>query len=445
MQLQEKPNEKVKWILIAIVLFGGLLLWACERRQPSPPPPVPEVATVTVSTQSVVLTTELPGRTSSYLVAEIRPQVNGLIQRRLFTEGSDVKAGDVLYQIDPALFQAAYDNAVANLNAMRKAADRARAALEATLASVRRQQAALDLARTNRQRFEELVKEGAVSVSERDQAVTEAEVAEATLRAAEAQVNSDREAVAVAEAAIQQAAAALETARITLAYTRVIAPITGRIGKSNVTVGALVTAHQPTPLAIIQQLDPIYVDATQSSANLLRLKRNIEAGRIKGRDPNQARVKLLLEDGTPYPLEGTLKFSDVTVDPSTGSFILRVVFPNPKHILLPGMYVRALVQEGVIDRAILAPQQGVSRDPKGNPVALIVDPEGKVEQRMITVDRAIGDKWLVSSGLKPGDQLIVEGIQKVRAGASVKVVPFGPGGKDGPDAAKTAQPAAKTN
>jgi membrane fusion protein, multidrug efflux system len=444
MQLHENLNQCVKIIVLSIVLFGGLILGGCQHREP-PPPVIPEVAVVTVNPERVLLTTELPGRTSAYLVAEIRPQVNGIIQKRLFDEGSDVRAGDVLYQIDPAPFQAACDSAAANLAVMRKAADRARAALEATIAGVTRQRATLELARTNRWRFEELFKGSAVSASQRDQAVTEAEVAEATLRAAEAQVESDREAVAAAEATIQQAEAALKTTRINLGYTRITAPISGRIGKSNVTVGALATAHQGSPFTIIQQLDPIYVDATQSSANYLQLKRNIAAGRIKGDGSGQARVKLLLEDATPYPLEGTLKFSDITVDPSTGSFILRVVFPNPKHILLPGMYVRVLVQEGVVDHAILAPQQGVARDPKGNPVALIVDPKGKVQQRMITVDRAIGEKWLVSSGLVPGDQLIVEGIQKVHPGASVKVVPFGAGGKDGPEASKTVQPTAKTN
>jgi membrane fusion protein (multidrug efflux system) len=235
----------------------------------------------------------------------------------------------------------------------------------------------------------------------------------------------------------------VETARINLAYTRITAPISGRTGKSMVTVGALVTANQPTALTVIQQLDPIYVDATQSSANLLQLKRNMAAGRIKGSGPDQARVKLLLEDGTPYPSEGSLKFSDVSVDPSTGSFILRMVFPNPKHMRLPGMYVRSVIQEGIVERAILVPQQGVTRDPKGNPVALIVDGSGKVEQRMIVVDRAIGNTWLVSSGLAPGDRLVVEGAQRVRPGASVKVVPFDAGGKDGPEAAKPAQPAAK--
>ena len=188
------------------------------------------------------------------------------------------------------------------------------------------------------------------------------------------------------------------------------------------TTGALATAYQASAFATIQQLDPIYVDVTQSSANLLQLKRNIAAGRVKGNGPDQTKVKLLLEDGTPYSWEGILKFSEVTVDPSTGSFILRIVFPNPKHILLPGMYVRAIVQEGKVENAILVPQQGVSRDPKGNPIVLVVDGSGKVEQRAIAVDRAIDDKWLVNEGLKPGDRLIVEGSQKVRPGASVKAV-----------------------
>lgn len=437
-------NDRVKLLVTMLVFLVEMTGGGCSSQPPPPVPPVPEVAIQTVQVERVVLNAELPGRTSAYLIAEVRPQVSGIIQKRLFDEGSEVRAGDVLYQIDPTLFQAAYDNAVANLAASRKAADRARAGLQATLASVRRQQATLDLARTNRQRFEELVKEGAVSASERDQAVTEAEVAEATLRAVEAQVKSDQEAVAAAEAAIQQAEAGLETARINLGYTRITAPISGRIGRSNVTVGALVTAHQPTPLATIQQLDPIYVDATQSSANLLQLKRNREAGRIRGGNPDQARVKLLLEDGTSYPLEGTLKFSDVTVDPSTGSFVLRMVFRNPKYTLLPGMYVRALVQEGIADRAILVPQQGVSRDLKGNPIALIVDSQGTVQQRMITLDRAIGDKWLVSSGLKPGDQVIMEGVQKVRPGMPVKVVPFGEVDKKTKASEAQAKPSEKT-
>jgi membrane fusion protein (multidrug efflux system) len=378
-----------------------LMLTTCGKQQGGGPQGgVPEVSVVTMQPERVTIITELPGRTSAYLVAEVRPQVSGIIQKRFFTEGSDVKAGELLYQIDPATYEAAYAGSKAAL-----------ARAEANVISIR-----------NRvDRYKELVTINAVSQQEYDDVT-------AALKQAEADIEANK--------------AATETSRINLAYTRVTASITGRIGKSNVTVGALVTANQPTPLTVIQQLDPIYVDATQSSANLLNLKRNLAAGRIKGGSPDQARVKLLLEDGTPFPLEGTLKFSDVTVDPTTGSFVLRVVFPNPKHMLLPGMYARALVQEGVMDNAILAPQQGVSRDPKGNPVALIVDAEGKVQQRIITVDRAMGDKWLISSGLGSGDQLIVEGIQKVRPGVSVKAVPFDSGNKESSDAKKV-QPAAR--
>jgi len=419
----EKVDERGNLLVVAMALACGLWLGGCDTSKSAPPPPVPEVGTVTVQTERVVLTTDLPGRTSAYSIAEIRPQVSGIIQKRLFEEGSEIKAGQALYQIDPASLQAACDNAAANLAVTRRAADRARAALAASRAGVLRQRAILENARTNRKRFEDLAAEGAISASQRDQAVTEANVAEATLLTTEAQVESDREAVGAAEAAIQQAEAALEASRINLGYARVTAPIAGRIGKSAVTVGALVTASQPTPLATIQQLDPIYVDVTQSSANLLRLRQNLASGRLKGDGPRQATVKLLLEDGTPYPVEGTLKFSEVTVDPSTGSFTLRTLFPNPKHMLLPGMYVRAIVQEGLVDQAILAPQQAVTRDPRGVPIAMVVDSASKVEQRTLELDRAVGDKWLVAKGLKPGDQLIVEGLQRIKPGAAVKAVP----------------------
>jgi membrane fusion protein (multidrug efflux system) len=396
-------NDRVKRIATMGVLVAGLITSGCGSQQAAPPPAVPEVAIVTVNSERVVLTTELPGRTSAYLVAEIRPQVNGIVQERLFNEGSDVKAGSVLYQIDPAPYQAAYNNAVAAL-----------ARSEANLPPIR----------LKAERFKQLVALKAISQQDFDNAVA---------------------ALKQAEADIEYSKTAVESARINLAYTRVIAPVSGRIGKSNVTIGALVTAHQGSPLAVVQQLDPIYVDATQSSATLLRLKRNMASGLLKGNGPNQTRVKLLLEDGTPYPLEGSVKFSDVTVDPSSGSFILRMVFPNPKYILLPGMYVRAIVQEGEVDQAILVPQQGVSRDPKGNPVALIVDGSSKVQQRMITVDRAIGDRWLVASGLAPGERVIVEGAQKVRPGATVKVVQFQEGETSGAAPKKAAQPAPKSN
>jgi len=432
--------------VVLAAILSGLLLAGCDRStQSQPPPAVPEVATVTVKPKKMLLTTELPGRTTSYRIAEIRPQASGIIQKRLFTEGADVKAGQILYQIDLAPFQAALNNATANLAVMRKSADRARAALEAGIAGVTQQRAILELARTNRQRFEDAFKDRAVSTSQRDQAVTNANVAEATLRAAEAQLASDREAVAVAEAAIHQAEAAVETARINLGYTKITAPISGRIGRSNVTEGAIVTAYQPVALATIQQLDPIYVDVPQSTTELLRLKRSLKDGRLNQNGKNQSKVKLLMEDGTAYPLKGTLQFRDVTVDPTTGSVILRVVFPNPEGVLLPGMFVRAVVKEGVNPQAILIPQQAVSRNPKGNPMALIVDAEGKVQQRMLRLDRAIGDQWLVSSGLAPGDRVIVEGILKVRPGVSVKEVPIQVGREESAKHDKTGQPVPKSN
>jgi membrane fusion protein (multidrug efflux system) len=437
-------DHRVK--LIIAVLLGGLILVGCERKQP-PPSAIPEVAIVTVSPERAVLTTELPGRTYAYLVAEIRPQVTGIIQKRLFEEGSDVRAGNLLYQIDPAPFQAAYDNAAANLAGARRAAEKARAALEASKAGVVRQKATLELARTNRWRYEELFKRSVISALQRDQAVTDCDVAEATLKSNEAQVRNDEEAVAVAEAGIKQAEAATETARINLRYTRVDAPITGRIGKSSVTVGALVSAggatQQPTALTTIQQLDPIYVDVPQSTADLLRLRRRVEEGSLHHNGKDQSKVRLILEDGTTYPLEGTLQFRDVTVDSTTGSVTLRVIVPNPKGLLLPGMYLRAVVQEGINNEAILIPQQAVSRDPMGNPVTLIVDSEGKVAQRMLTLDRAIDDRWLVTSGLAPGDRVIVEGVQKVRPGTAVKVAPFQGGGTGGAGK-ETAHPAPKS-
>jgi membrane fusion protein (multidrug efflux system) len=263
------------------------------------------------------------------------------------------------------------------------------------------------------ERYRELLPDKAVSQQECDDAA-------ASLKQAEAEIEFWK--------------AMVETARINLGYTRVTAPISGRTGKSNVTDGALVTAYQPVALTTIQQLDPIYVDVPQSTTELLRLKRRMEDGRLKGDGTNQKKVGLLLEDSTAYPLEGTLQFRDVTVDPTTGSVILRIVFPNPKGLLLPGMFVRAVVKEGVSEQAILIPQEAVSRDPKGNPMSLIVDDAGKVQQRMLTLDRAIGEKWLVTSGLAPGDRVIVEGVQRVRPGASVKEVPL-----------STTLPAAKPN
>lgn len=366
------------WVLLFLFLLGG-----CKEGRSRPAgPPIPEVAVVTVSPQRLVLTTELPGRTSAYRIAEVRPQVSGLIQRRLFTEGSDVKAGDVLYQIDPAPFQAALDNARAAL-----------AKAEANVPAIR--------AKADRYRM--LRDSQAVSQQDYDD------------RAA---------ALLQAEAEVAYWKASVRTAAINLGYTRIRAPISGRIGRSNVTDGALVAAYQAQELTTIQQVDPIYVDVTQSATELQRLKRLGEAGRLKATGAEGRKVGLILPEGTPYRLEGTLQFRDVTVDPSTGSVIVRAIFPNPERVLLPGMFVRAVVQEGVAEEAILVPQQGVSRNSKGEPVALIVDDAGVVQQRILTLDRAIKDQWLVTSGLSAGDRLIVEGMLRVRPGMSVKSVPF---------------------
>jgi len=378
-------KDPLKFLALAMVLSVGLSTGGCGGQKQSPPAPaVPEVAVVTVRPEPVELITELPGRTSAYRVAEIRPQVNGLIQKRLFEEGSDVRAGQVLYQIDPAPYQSALTNAKAALS---------------------RAEANLPAIRSRVERYKELIPDKAVSQQDYDDAAA---------------------AVKQAEADVESWKAAVETARINLAYTRVTAPIFGRIGRSAVTEGALATAHQPLALATIQQLDPIYVDVPQSTAELLRLKGSLKAGHLDRNGTNRKKVRLVLEDGTTYPKEGTLQFQDVTVDPTTGSVILRAVFPNPQGVLLPGMFARAVVKEGVNRQAILIPQQSVSRDRKGDTSVLIVDAGGTVQPRMIGIDRAIGDKWLVSSGLSAGDRVVVEGLQRVRPGASVKVVPFEP-------------------
>jgi len=440
MQPHKTAPKPLELSVVLAAVLVGLFLVGCDRQPQAPQQrPVPEVSTVEVQTQEITLTTKLPGRTSAYRLAEIRPQVSGLLQKRLFVEGSEVEAGQVLYQIDPASFQAACDNAAANLTATRKAAARARAALEASLADVARLEVSLRFAQTNRERYEALFKQKVASTIQRDQAVTEAMVAESTLRSAVAQVESSREAVAVAEANIQQAEAVLRTAQINLGHTKITAPISGRTGRSMVTEGAILTAYQPLALVTIQQLDPIFVDVPQSTAALLRLKRLLKDGRLNQNGTEQNNVKLILEDGTAYPQEGRLQFSDITVDPTTGSVILRAVFPNPEGVLLPGMFVQTVIKEGLNDQAILIPQQGVSRDHRGNPVALIVDAESKVGQRMLTLDRAIGDQWLVSAGLAPGDRVIVEGRQMLRPGTVVKAAPFkeaqpGPGPAAGPQA-----------
>ena len=400
----QTPDVFVKGESVLMALLCGLSLTACNRQVQAPPTQVPEVATVTVARQSVLLTTELPGRTSPFRIAEIRPQVNGLILKRLFTEGADVKEGQELYQIDPAPFQAALDNAKAALG-------RAEANLPAIQVRVNRYKQALADKAVSQQDFDD---------------------ASASLK--------------LAEADIKYYQAMLETARINLSYAHVVSPIPGRIGTSTVTDGAIVTAYQPTALATIQQLDPIYVDVPQSTAELLRLQRRLEDGRLTPDGTNANKVQLLLGDGTTYPLDGTFQFRDVSVDPTTATVILRMVFPNTNGVLLPGMFVRAVVKEGVSAQAILVPQQAVSRDSKGNPVALIVGASGKVEQRMLSLDRAIGDQWLVSSGLATGDRVIAEGMQRVRPGAAVKEVSFDIGRKQGAEpTVKTGRPASTSN
>lgn len=401
-----KSSYRVKLIVAIGIISLSLVQAGCKPRNTGSGPPkagVSEVAVMAIQPQQVVLTTELPGRTAPYMVAEIRPQISGLIRKRLFTEGSDVRAGQDLYQIDSASFEAAFENAKAALV---------------------RAESVLPALRLRADRFKQALADKAVSQQDFDDA-------DAALKHADADV--------------QYWKATLETARINLGYARVISPISGRIGISSVTDGAIVTAYQPIALATIQQLDPIYVDVPQSSTELLRLRRRLEEGRIKRNEAKLNKVKLILSDGIPYPLEGTLQFRDVSVDPTTGSVILRMVFPNPNGLLLPGMYVRVVVKEGVNENAVLIPQQAVSRDPKGNPMALVVDAENKVQQRMLTLDRAIEDKWFVIAGLAFGDRLIVEGMQKVRPGADVKAVPFDGGLKNKPEPEKTAQPAQKSN
>jgi membrane fusion protein (multidrug efflux system) len=379
-----KTTDNMKRLALAGLLSGILVLGGCKEHAPQGPSAQnqPEVGVVVMKVQPVALTTELSGRISPWMVAEVRPQVGGIIQKRLFTEGGNVKAGEALYQIDAALYRAALDSAKASL-----------ARAEASLFTIR----------LKAERYKELVTIKAVSKQDFDDATAALHQADADL--------------AVAKAAV-------ETAQINLEYTRITAPISGRIGRSAVTPGALVTANQATALATIQQLNPVYVDVTQSSSELLRMKRNVAAGRVKEGGPDQTKVRLVLEDGSRYPLEGRLEFSEVTVDPSTGSITLRAQFPNPDQLLLPGMFVRGIVQEGVQEQGMLVPQRGVTRDQAGNAVPLVVGDNDLVERRVLKTERAVGDAWLIADGLKAGDRVIVEGFQRIRPGVRVKAVPF---------------------
>ncbi len=360
---------------------AAALIAGCESQPEAPAKaPPPEVGVHTVQVRPLPVSLALPGRTSAYMVAEVRPQVGGLLQKRLFTEGAEVKAGMPLYQIDPATYQAAFNSAKA---------------------AVVRAEANLLAAAPKAARYKELLQIEGVSSQDYDEAV-----------AAEAQ----------ARAEVESAKAALATARINLDYTRVEAPISGRISRSSVTPGALLTAGQESALATVQQLDPIYVDVTQSGEEMLRLKKLVASGALK-QDGGQARVTVKLADGSTYAHEGRLQFSGSSVDPGTGNVTLRAIVPNPKHDLLPGMFVRAVVENGIDEKAIAVPQQGVTRNPKGEATALVLNQKGVVEQRVLQTSGTLGDQWLVKSGLAAGDRLIVEGLQKVQPGQPAVTAP----------------------
>ncbi|WP_268797712.1 efflux RND transporter periplasmic adaptor subunit [Pseudomonas huanghezhanensis] len=360
--MQFKPAVTV---LVTAVALASLLSGCSKKEEAAAAPPPPQVGVVTLQTQAYTLTTELPGRTTAFRIAEVRPQVNGIILKRLFTEGADVKAGQQLYQIDPSIYQATLDSAKATYQASNSLAGR----------------------------YKQLINEQAVSRQEYDTAVGSA----------------------------REAQAAVQTADINLRYTKVYAPISGRIGRSSVTEGALVSNGQADAMATIQQLDPIYVDVVQSSAEMLRLRSDLDSGKLQKSGDNAAKVKLTLEDSSVYKQEGKLEFSEVSVDQTTGSVTLRAVFPNPEHRLLPGMFVHAQLQSGVSAQAILVPQQGVTRDLKGTPTALIVNQDNKVELRTLVANRTSGTDWLVEKGLNAGDRVITEGLQFVKPGAEVKV------------------------
>ncbi|MCP0844215.1 multidrug efflux RND transporter periplasmic adaptor subunit AcrA [Salmonella enterica subsp. enterica serovar Give] len=372
-------NRGLTPLAVVLMLSGSLALTGCDDKQDQQGgQQMPEVGVVTLKTEPLQITTELPGRTVAYRIAEVRPQVSGIILKRNFVEGSDIEAGVSLYQIDPATYQATYDSAKGDLA---------------------KAQAAANIAELTVKRYQKLLGTQYISKQEYAQALADAQQA---------------------TAAVVAAKAAVETARINLAYTKVTSPISGRIGKSSVTEGALVQNGQASALATVQQLDPIYVDVTQSSNDFLRLKQELANGSLK-QENGKAKVDLVTSDGIKFPQSGTLEFSDVTVDQTTGSITLRAIFPNPDHTLLPGMFVRARLQEGTKPTALLVPQQGVTRTPRGDATVLVVGADNKVETRQIVASQAIGDKWLVTDGLKAGDRVVVSGLQKVRPGAQVKV------------------------
>ena len=371
-------NRGLTPLAVVLMLSGSLALTGCDDKPAQQGAQhMPEVGIVTLKSAPLQITTELPGRTSAYRIAEVRPQVSGIILKRNFVEGSDIQAGVSLYQIDPATYQASYDSAKGDLA---------------------KAQAAANMDQLTVKRYQKLLGTKYISQQDYDTAVATAQQS---------------------NAAVVAAKAAVETARINLAYTKVTSPISGRIGKSAVTEGALVQNGQTTALATVQQLDPIYVDVTQSSNDFLRLKQELADGRLK-QENGKAKVELVTNDGLKYPQSGTLEFSDVTVDQTTGSITLRAIFPNPDHTLLPGMFVRARLEEGINPDALLVPQQGVTRTPRGDASVMVVGEGDKVEVRQVTASQAIGDKWLVTDGLKSGDRVIVTGLQKIKPGVQVK-------------------------
>ncbi|AUY24484.1 efflux RND transporter periplasmic adaptor subunit [Mixta calida] len=373
-----KNNRGLTPLAAVLMLSGSFALTGCDNKseQAGQQQQAPEVGVVTLKSEPLKITTELPGRTSAYRVAEVRPQVSGIILKRNFVEGSDIKAGESLYQIDPAPYQAAYNSAKGDL---------AQAQANAQIAAV------------TVKRYQPLLGTKYISQQDYDQAVaTQSQTA----------------------AAVAVAKASLETARINLAYTKVTSPISGRIGKSAVTEGALVQTGQTTALATVQQLDPMYVDVTQSSDEYMRLRKELESGQLKQTD-GKANVTLMMPDGSEYKQPGTLEFSDVTVDETTGSITLRAVFPNPDHTLLPGMFVRARLEEGTNPNAILVPQQAVTRTPTGQATVMVVDQNNKVAVRNVTAQQAIGDKWLVTQGVQAGDRVISVGLQRAKPGVQV--------------------------
>jgi membrane fusion protein (multidrug efflux system) len=370
--------RKGSWI--AIVAVGSVLAGCNGGKAPAGPQGPPEVGVLTLATRTVGIVDELPGRTVAYRVAEVRPQVSGIVQKRLFEEGGDVRAGQQLYQIDPSSYSAT---------------------LRSAEAALQRAQANREKAKLLQDRYGPLRANNLVSQQAYDDAVTGFSAAEADVAAAKAQV---------------------ESARINLVYCQVLSPIAGRIGRTLVTEGALVTSQQATPLALVQQLDPIYVDITQSSVEMLKLQRALASGELQRDEKNEAEVTLTLEDGSQYAEPGKLQFAEVSVDPSTGAVVLRALFPNPATQLLPGMFVRAQLTQAMKSDALLVPQRGVTRNPHGDAVVLVVGDDNRVAERMVTTGRAIGNDWLVDSGLRAGERVILDGLQKVRPGAEVKPV-----------------------